>query len=219
MYREDYRSSAIASEGERTTIAYNKQQLSRFDQFSGARSLRLIRPLVSVVYVAEQASRAKVLSIGPRTEAELFALLPYGFKRRNVSGVDLISYSSWIDLGDIHDLPYPDSSFDVILCGWVLPYTNEKKKACDEIVRVARDGAVVAVGATYDPDSKFTAAPIDSTSDILALFSSAVERVFFSYDARQEQYKPSDSVIAVFRLRKGDRRGELPAATFTRTER
>ena len=68
-------------------------------------------------------------------------------------------------------------------------------------------------------DSKFTAAPIESTEDILGLFSSAVERVFYSYDAQREQYKRSDSVVVVFRLRKGDRRGELPASTFTRMKR
>ena len=40
--------------------------------------------------------------IGPRNEAEIFMLWSYGFKLENIVGLDLISYSPLIDLGDMY---------------------------------------------------------------------------------------------------------------------
>ena len=53
--------------------------------------------------------------------------MSYGISRKNISAIDLISYSPWIDLGDMHNLPYKDNSFDIIICGWVIAYSNKKE--------------------------------------------------------------------------------------------
>lgn len=47
-------------------------------------------------------SRLRVLSIGPRTEIELYYLwLIFGFAWGNIAGVDLVSASSKIEFGDM----------------------------------------------------------------------------------------------------------------------
>ena len=38
-----------------------------------------------------------------------------GFDPANIRGLDLISYSSMVDVGDMHDLPYEDDSFDIVI--------------------------------------------------------------------------------------------------------
>ena len=56
-------------------------------------------------------------------------LVGYGFKARNVRGLDMISYSPWIDLGNMHETEYSDNTWDAVLCGWTLPYSSESARA------------------------------------------------------------------------------------------
>ena len=48
-------------------------------------------------------------------------------------------------------MSYQDDEFDLILCGWVIAYSNDKAKAASEIIRVGKKGAIIALGATYSP--------------------------------------------------------------------
>ncbi len=133
------------------TVAHNKLQIEDGTFASSQRTARLINPLTSIQRVYDYAAALKVLSIGPRTEMELMHLVGVGFQPENITGVDLISTSPWIDTGDMHALPYPDKSFDVVISSWVLGYSRDPQKAMDEMVRVMIDGGILAIGATYHP--------------------------------------------------------------------
>lgn len=154
------------------------------------RSMYLIRPL-SVL--DDLAPDADVLVIGPRTEGELLVLLAHGFDRQHVKAVDLISYSPWVELGDMHQLPYADDSFDAVMAGWVLAYSDRPGVAAGEIVRVARPGAVIAVGVEWSPQSDEeiiaelgyrpgSQQRITSVEAILELFGDSVGSVLASQD-------------------------------------
>lgn len=154
------------------------------------RPLCLIRPL-SVIAKVEKAS-AKVLAVGCRFETELLYLLGYGF--RDVRGLDLISYSPWIDVGNMHEMPYRDGAWDVVLLGWVLSYSESPERAVQEVIRVAKNGAVIAVAVSYYPAWQLDEAErrgtmigkkerIQTVDAILRLFDGNVERVYFSHDA------------------------------------
>lgn len=54
--------------------------------------------------------------------------------------------SSNIDfkIGDIHNLEYPDGSFDVSYCNFVLPHLTDPVKGVSELVRVTKKGGCVA---------------------------------------------------------------------------
>jgi SAM-dependent methyltransferase len=109
--------------------------------------------LSSLNSVRQNASRMRVLSIGSRTEAELFSLVNAGFHLDNVECVDLFSYSPWIKVGDIHDLEYPDASFDISVCGWELEFCNDIPKACSELMRVTKPGGLICIGGMHHPSS------------------------------------------------------------------
>ena len=79
-------------------------------------------PLMSIDYL--NFERDKVLSVGPRNEGELFQIRSMGFKWQNIYGIDLLSYSNLVTLGDIHNSKYMDNFFNVILCGWVITYST-----------------------------------------------------------------------------------------------
>lgn len=135
------------------TVEHNRKELEKNSFGSARRTLRLINPLTSLEPVYSYASQLQVLSIGPRTEMELFHLMGVGFSLKNIRAVDLISSSPFIDTGDMHKLPYPDGSFHVAISSWVLGYSSDPQRAIDEMLRVTVEGGLIAIGLTYDPAS------------------------------------------------------------------
>lgn len=129
-------------------IDYNEGHMKRFLE---SHVVRLIRPLSVIDPIYETASEARVLSIGPRNENELFHLAAYGFDLRNIEAVDLVSNSPLVTVMDMHDLQYPNDSFDVVISGWTLPYSTDPKKALTEKMRVLKPGGLLCIGLTRVP--------------------------------------------------------------------
>jgi len=168
-------------------ISLAKVGLSNFGAI--ARSSRLVRPMSAIDKVYLNADKLRALSIGPRTEMELLSLVGQGFRPQNIRGLDLISYSPWIDVGNAHDMPYEDNSFDVVVAGWVLVYSSDPQKICEEIVRVSRNGAVIAIGSTYWPQEKRQKEAPERTEqhyplveNILGMFSGFVDKIYVRHD-------------------------------------
>ncbi|MGQ0550169.1 MAG: methyltransferase domain-containing protein [Armatimonadota bacterium] len=171
------------------------------------RPLKLIRPL-SVIDGIDKTS-ARVLSVGCRFETELLYLLGYGF--RKVRGLDLIAYSPWVDIGNMHGMPYADEVWDVVILGWVLSYSEMPERAVEEIVRVTRRGGIVAVAVSYYPRFRLEEAEqtgrlvgakerIQTVEGILRLFDGHVERVYFSHEA--PSLDAESYCAAIFSIRK-----------------
>lgn len=178
----------------------------------------LIRPL-SVIESLPWHSR--ILVVGPRNEYDLLLLAGHGFSWRNIRGLDLISYSPRIDLGDMHAMPYPDGSWDAVLCGWTISYSATPRKAADEVLRVVRDGGLIGIGVEYSTataeeevasagylihDRDRLARRVNSVEEILELFRPQVGEVFFRHDAPLHRsshlHWPPSSVAVIFSVRK-----------------
>lgn len=134
------------------TVEHNRIQIDQGTYASFTRTARLIGPVVALDHIFHTPERFKVLSIGPRTEMELFHLVGCGFLPQNIKAIDLISPSPWIDAGDMHAMPYPDRSFDIAISSWVLGYSATPQRAVDEVLRVVVDGGLIAIGCTHEPD-------------------------------------------------------------------
>lgn len=168
----------------------------------------LVMPLRSLDRVAENLKDLRVLSVGPRTEAEIYTLIACGFEPSNIRGLDLFSYSDFVDAGDMHAMPYEDNSFDIVILGWVLAYSNDQKKAAAEVLRVLRPGGIVAVGYEYtafsadelrDKGSDVADAPkLKTTDEILDLFAPEVEDVYFRHDIHKSRKNNPGSLITIF---------------------
>jgi SAM-dependent methyltransferase len=194
---------AIAS----NTVFHNLKGLK---DLAVVRSLALIKPVTSIDKIG---IHSQVLTIGPRTEGELLSLVGYGFLKKNIRGLDLISYSSWIDLGDMHTMSYKDNSFDVVIMGWVISYSEDPVKAAKEVVRVAKNGAVIAVGVEYggltgqEEVKKLDYVPgagrlTTQASQLTDFFGEAVDHVYFSHSIDEDRQDLKGSVIAVFSIKK-----------------
>lgn len=106
----------------------------------GGRMKMLLHPLVAFFY---PDFNKKLLIVGPRTEDDIIWAKALGFK--SVRGLDLFSYSPWIDIGDMHDTEYPDESFDAVLLAWTLPYTRHPEVMVSEMKRVLKVGGILGL--------------------------------------------------------------------------
>jgi SAM-dependent methyltransferase len=168
------------------------------------RPLRLIRPLS----VIDQLSKsARILSVGCRFETELLYLVGYGFRADRVRGFDMISYSPWVDCGNMHAMPYEDNSWDAIILGWVMTYSDNVQLAAREVIRVAKDGALIAIGVSYYPldqltkdrlaggDERFRDKRLQTVKEYLELFGENVKTVFFQHDSADARKEGVCSLI------------------------
>jgi SAM-dependent methyltransferase len=181
----------------------------------------LIKP-VSAIEVLNKDS--KFLIIGPRNENDIYSLAAQGFRKKNIIGYDLISYSSSIKLGDMHAIDFPESHFDSVICGWTLSYSASPQKAANEMIRVVKNKGVIAIGVEYstltEEDEKQITGyfiqetsklkdRINSTEQIKKLFSNHMGKVYFDHDApnkishRVDQVtKKVSNVALIFEVKK-----------------
>ena len=186
----------------RNTVAHN---LTAFKNFSSDFTMPRMEWLIKAVTSIEFAHRnAKFLVIGPRTESDILRLIGDGFY--DVTGLDLISYSKNIKLGDMHDMPFSENSFDIVIMGWTLSYSSNPSQVAKEILRVIRPGGLVAVGVEHVTqkskhlkgggllDPLEDANRINTVDQVLGLFESSVKNVFFRHDAPLSDVEPFDIV-------------------------
>jgi SAM-dependent methyltransferase len=176
------------------------------------RSQNLIFPTVIIDKVVKNLENASVLTIGPRAEGEIYNLIGHGFSAKNIQGLDLISYSPYVKLGDMHSMSFAENSFDVIFSGWVMAYSNDRQKAASEMLRVAQNGAVIAIGCSYNPLTEEellkqngyltgTDNRILSIEHILSLFGDNIDKIYFKQDV--EDKTQFCDLIAIFSIKKG----------------
>jgi len=94
----------------------------------------------------------QVLIIGPRTEDDIFFARALGMK--NAIGLDIFSYSPFILVADAHDTGLPDNSYDLIVAGWVLPYTPRPEALITEMYRLLKPGGALGFSWTEISDEK-----------------------------------------------------------------
>jgi hypothetical protein len=187
------------------TIDWNTQQLESYVE---AHVDRLIAPLSVLDPVFERKRDVTLLSIGPRNEMELLLLYYYHFDPRNIKAIDLISNSPLIDIGDMHAIPHPDSSFDVVLCSWTLVYSRKHDVAVSEMIRVCRDRGLIAIGLTRIPPDhpdhallvKEGSVSYQTIDEVLALFGPHIEEVPFRHEPFDRSKK--GALMAIVRVRK-----------------
>lgn len=199
------------------TIKHNLKSLGAFGL---TRMDKLIKPISVLENIPKNA---KILVIGPRNEDDILNLIGNGFHSKNIIGLDLMSYSPFIEVGDMHGTRFDNSYFDVIICGWTLSYSNQPQKFADEAMRIIKDKGVIGIGVEYSiltenqaiNISGYFLSPvnlerINSTVQILKLFDGHVDHVFFDHDAPNRIshgdliVKDVSNVIVVFSVKKGD---------------
>jgi SAM-dependent methyltransferase len=115
-----------------------RRTLSKRETDPGVGAVTLINSVAT-----EQADGGAVLCVGCRNTLELDRFRARGFD--DVVGIDVFSQHEDIKVMDMHEMTFPDDSFDVVYASHALEHSYDVDRVVEEIVRVARDGAVVGV--------------------------------------------------------------------------
>jgi SAM-dependent methyltransferase len=159
-----------------------KYNFSAFDQSGaafgcGGRMALLLNPISALLI---NQSKAKVLIVGPRTEDDIFWARSLGLL--NTTGLDLFSYSPYIDVGDIHQTDYSDHSFDAIILGWIVRYSQVPEKIIEECKRIIKPGGFLSIGmeaVSKDQSNPAWGNLINSSQELISLVN---KEVVFKYD-------------------------------------
>lgn len=168
-------------------------------QFHSVRSLIPVWPLKSFDFF--KPINMKVLSIGPRTEAELFRLVSMGFQLKNIKSLDIQSYSDLIELGDVIKMPFDDNSFDLVIIGWVLVYTNEPGQAIKEVIRVLKNNGIVSMCHSHNKgNTSYSNQNIDSSKIMLDYFGENLGYVYLKnhpFDEDKSLSRRSNFILSI----------------------
>jgi SAM-dependent methyltransferase len=115
-----------------------RRTLSKRETDPGAGAVTLINRVAD-----QQSHGGRVLCVGCRNALELDRFRARGFE--DVVGIDVFSQREDIKVMDMHEMTFADNSFDVVYASHALEHSYDVDRVVHEIVRVARDGAVVGV--------------------------------------------------------------------------
>ena len=184
-----------------------KMDLKRtYTKFNGSKTVSLVYPLKAIDFVNYEKN--KILSVGPRNEGELFLIRSLGFLWKNIFAIDLFSYSNLIEVGDIHKNKYSDNFFDIIVCGWVLPYSNNFEKILEELIRITKNNGLISIGFTYTPNLERTTIYeekrniLNSTEQIIKKCKNNIMYEYFNFDAYTIDPKEKRHSILIIRIKK-----------------
>ncbi len=134
---------------------YDHPALSFWDRFGRRTVERLpLRPGMSVLDVccgmgaSAIPAAERVRPTGRVTAVDLAAgMLRRGRERARTRGLDNLQFRQ----GDLQRLPFPDASFDAVVCVFGLFFASDMAAAAAELWRVVRPGGWLAV-TTWGPD-------------------------------------------------------------------
>jgi SAM-dependent methyltransferase len=115
-----------------------RRTLAKRDTDPGIGAVTLINRVAE-----ERRDGGSVLCVGCRNTLELDRFRALGFD--GVIGIDVFSQREDIKVMDMHEMTFPDDSFDVVYASHALEHSYDVRRVVDEVVRVARDCAIVGV--------------------------------------------------------------------------
>lgn len=141
-------SYASDSEHLRWVQDYNSNVTVR-KQFS--RTRRNERLLRVVAMPPHNTRDDTLLLIGPRNVAELVLSWLYGFRWRNVTGIDLYSTNPKIKVMDMQAMTFADSTFDAIVMSHTFSYADDPEQCLAECTRVLKLGGRLVFNHAFTP--------------------------------------------------------------------
>jgi len=127
---------------DKTLIKLWDYSQSQFKEYKSIRE-RIDFLVSSLANTLRFTKNSRLLVLGPRYETEIFGYLGLGFRKQNVAAVDSFSYSKLVKVGNIHNLPFNEETFDVVMCGWTLAYSDDIRLAFQQIHKVLRPRGVL----------------------------------------------------------------------------
>lgn len=160
-----------------------------------------IIPLIDMLTEKHDVRGERVLCVGCRNRDEIIYFRKKGAS--HVVGIDLYSDHPDIEVMDMHDLKYPDGSFDVVYSRHSFEHAFDKRKAAHEFVRVLKPGGVVVIEVPGDYKGGADYNKFDSLNDVLVAFGDHVgEFILKEYSRKEENTDKMDIIRLSFHVEK-----------------
>jgi hypothetical protein len=158
-------------------------------------------PLVDMLASKHDFTGQSILCVGARNDDEIRYFRKRGAGR--VLGIDLYDAPPDIVTMDMHDLKFPDGTFDVVYSRHSFEHAYDKRRAGSEFVRVLKPGGVVVVevpGRMKGGGDYNFFAGID---DVVEAFEPNVgEFLWHEYSRKEDNTDKMDIIRVMFRVRK-----------------
>ena len=130
------------------------------------------------------------------------ALVDYASTQPNPDGVSF-------QQGDATKLPFPDASFDIVFCRYLLLHVPDPMRAVREMMRVVRPGGYAVA---YEPDLVAEFSEPASTALPLRLWEGREERPsemqLISTEGRRRRKRKTSNLVAIVRFTPATTEGE-----------
>ena len=124
--------------------------------------------------------KANSLCVGARTGQEVHALQQLGC---DSIGIDIVECKPYVVYGDMHNLQYPDDTFDLIFCN-IIDHSLYPEKSISEMERVLKPKGYIFLQITVgEATDKYGVTEIKSDQGILKLISKS--QLVFSRSIKQ----------------------------------
>lgn len=150
---------------------------------------------------------SRVLSVGSCNLLEIYAFKGYGFD--DIRGIDLVPTANdpgFIQIMDMHDLKFADSSFDILYCSGAFHCSYDPRRLAEEFIRVTADGGLVCITVPVNyATTEIYRVDAGSLEGLRGFFASYVgEVVWEEVVPGNSEQNPNRDLIArtIFRVRK-----------------
>jgi SAM-dependent methyltransferase len=190
-------------DGDAAYNAYLREQLEetlRKKRLFGRVSFDVV-PLVDMLASKHDIRGNAVLCVGCRNDDEVRYFRKRG--AATVAGIDLYDAGPDIVAMDMHDLKFPDGSFDVVYSRHSFEHAYDKRRAGGEFVRVLRPGGVVVIEVPGKMKGGGDYNLFNDLDDVLEAFEPHVgEFLWREYSPKEENTDKMDIIRVMFRVRK-----------------
>lgn len=94
-------------------------------------------------------SAERLLIVGPRNIAEFLFAWIHGYRWKNITGIDLYSTNSKIQVMNMEKMTFPDESFDAVTMSATLAYAKDIPGTVKEVYRVLKPGGRFVFSGTH----------------------------------------------------------------------
>jgi hypothetical protein len=184
--------------------------------FLGEKSSLFLFYLNSIFNYKKIRNQQNLLVIGPRNESEIFNFISKGFKLDNITAIDLFSYSPLIKKMDMHNLNLQLEYFDIVYAGWVIIYSENRKRALEQMIAVTKPGGLIALTATISaiPADEIekkrgyvvgSAERFHDISNLVELFNDFTQECRIIYETPTTAMKQSMGMVVAQKIAKPER--------------